>query len=183
MGGDTDDEGARPLDVQGLDASSTGFEFVDLGAVPEVAARLVAARQGIAERRLVDELVGELGLVDVRHNERRLLGRLVWSARGRRMIELRDGAWVPGPAAPAGIPQLAGRTLDDLASQAGELKAFDTSEDALFRAFLAELVGEGERAARIVAIVAGAAIALARRRGDLDYDRGGQARLGIDADG
>lgn len=163
--------------------AGSSFEALDLGLVPDAVGHIVRSRPGIAEKELVPLVAEELMLGELPANHRRLLGRLVWSARGRRLIELTDGAWTPGPVRDGVIPELDGWSLDTLARLAGEMKDLDTSEEAVFQAVLAELVGTDERAPRIVAICTGAAIALARRRGDLDFDRWGQASLDLDGDG
>ena len=158
------------------------FEVLDLGLVPDAAAHLVRARPGMPEKELVPLLATELMLGELPANYRRLLSRLVWSARGRRLIDLHDGSWVPGSATTGAIPELTGWSLDSLAELAGSLKEHDTSEDAVFRAVLGELAGPQERAPRIVATCVGVAIALARRRGDLHIDRWGQTSLALDSD-
>lgn len=159
------------------------FEALDLGLIPDAVSHIVRSRPGISEKDLVPLVAKELMLGPLPANYKRLLGRLVWSARGRGLIELNDGKWTPGSVRDGVIPELAGWSLDGLARLAGEMKDLDTAEEAVFQAVLAELVGPGERAPRIVAICAGAAIALARRRGDLDFDRWGQASLDLDGDG
>jgi len=164
------------------DRPASAFESLDLGLVPDAVAHLVRARPGVPEKDLVPLVAAELLLGDLPANYQRLLGRLVWSARGRRLIDLRDGVWVPGAGSGGVIAELAGWSLDSIAQLAGTLKDHDTSEDAVFRAVLGELVGPDERAPRMVATCAGAGIALARRRGDLDYDRWGQTSLALDSD-
>lgn len=178
--------GTAPAAPAAAPSASTGdspFEALDLGLVPDAVGHIVRSRPGIAERELVPLVAEELMLGELPRNYRRLLGRLVWSARGRRLIALEDGVWTPGPVRDGVVPELAGWSLDRLAQLAGEMKDLDTAEEAVFQAVLAELVGPGERAPRIVAICTGAAIALARRRGDLDFDRWGQASLDLDGDG
>lgn len=165
------------------DPRASAFELLDIGLVPDAVAHVVRARPGIAEKDLVGLVAAELMVSPLPANYQRLLGRLVWSARGRRLIELTDGVWAPGSATDGVIPELEGRTLDGLAALAGELKEHDTTEAAIFHAVMEELVGTDERVPRIVAVVVGVAIGLARRRGDLDYDRWGQASLGINTDG
>lgn len=164
-------------------STASPFEVLDLGLVPDAVGHIVRSRPGIAEKELVPLVAEELMLGELPANYRRLLGRLVWSARGRRLIELTDGVWAPGPARDGVVPELDRWSLDTLARLAGEMKELDTTEEAVFQAVLGELVGPGERAPRIVAICVGAAIALARRRGDLDFDRWGQASLDLDGDG
>lgn len=161
--------------------SATPFEALDLGLLPDAVAHLVRARGGVAEKELVSLVVAELMLGPLPDNYQRLLGKLVWSAKGRRLIELHDGFWVPGSAEDGVIAELEGRSLDGLATFAGELEEHDTSEEGIFQAVLAELVGEGERAPRIVATAVGAGISLARRRGDLDYNRWGQSSLALES--
>jgi hypothetical protein len=162
--------------------AASPFEALDLGLVPDAVAHIVRSRPGIPEKDLVPLVAKELMLGDLPPNYRRLLGRLVWSARGRRLIALTDGTWTPGTVRDGVIPELAGWSLDGLAGLAGEMKDLDTTEEAVFQAVLAELAGADERAPRIVAICAGAAIALARRRGDLDNGRWGQTSLDLDGD-
>lgn len=175
---------ARPWAPRPDDSrAASAFEALDLGPVPDAVARLVRSRPGIAERDLVPLVATELMLGDLPIDYRRLLGRLVWSARGRRLVDLRGGIWALGPATDGVIPELAGWSLNSLAQLAGEFKDRDTSDEAVFEAVLTELVGPGERAPRIVAICAGAAIALARRRGYLDFDRWGQGSFAFDSDG
>jgi hypothetical protein len=176
-------DGAAPRGDRPVAAGVSAFEALDLGLVPDAVAHLVRSRRGISEKELVPLLAAELLLGELPANYQRLLGRLVWSARGRRLIELRDGVWVPGTAREGVIPELSGWSLDGLARLAGELKDHDTSDEGVFQAVLASLVGPGERAPRIVAIVVGVAISLARRRGDLDFDRWGQTSLALDFDG
>ena len=165
------------------DGRGTPFELLDLGLLPDAIAHIVRVAAPVREGELVPRVRAELLLGEIPANYERLLGRFVWSAKGRRLIDLRDGAWVAGTAEPEPIAQLEGRSLDGLARMAGELAFEDeASEDGVFRAVLADLVGDGERAPRIVAIAAGAAIGLARRRGDLPHDRWGQQSLleGVD---
>lgn len=163
----------------------TAFEVLDLGLVPDAVAHLVRARGRVVERELVDLLAAELELGALAPEHHHLLGALVWSAKERRLIAPRDGWWVPGDAdadADAGVIEaLEGRCLDGLAVLAGELREHDTSDDAILGAVLDEVVGEGERAPRIVATAVGAGIALARRRGELDHDRWGQAHLELES--
>lgn len=162
--------------------SSTPFEELDLGSLPDAIAEVVRQRGSVPVDDLVDALRGELRLGELPRNHERLLGRMVWSAKGRGAIDLRDDRWIPGTAAPVKIPELEGRSLESLVALAHELRHRDTSEEALFRAMLDELAVSDGRSARIVAISAGAAIATARRRGLLPFDRGGQAHLMTDLD-
>lgn len=153
------------------------FEALDLGGVTAAAARLVRHVGSVPRDDLVPRLTRVLGLERLRTGEERLLGRLVFSAKGRRMIALEEGAWVPGPVAPGPIAELRGRSLDDLARLAADLADEDDSGGDLFPAVLAELTPADERAPRIVAVVAGAGIALARRRGLVADPRAGHRPL------
>lgn len=158
------------------------FEHVDLGRVTAEAAHLVIEEGPVPEHELVPALAARLGLGPLPRNHERLLGRICWSARGRGMIALTGEGWVPGETAPAPIEELDGLTLDRLATMAGELRDADTSPDGVFHALLADLVGEVERAPRIVASAVGVAINLARRRGELPGDRWGQQSLLAEVD-
>ena len=162
--------------------SPGSFEHVDLGRLTAEAAQLVIEERVVPERELVPRLAARLGLGPLPRNHERLLGRVCWSARGRGMIALTDEGWVRGDVPPGPIEELEGLSLDRLATMAGELAEADTSPDGVFHALLADLVGEGERAPRIVASVAGVAINLARRRGELAGDRWGQQSLLTGAD-
>lgn len=165
------------------DGGAPPFEDVDLGLLPDAIAHIVRLNAPVPQDELVHVVGKELLLGNLPANYERLLGRFVWSAKGRGLIDLREGSWVAGRAAAGTIPQLDGQSLDRLASMAGELREEDeASEDGVFRAMLADLAGPGERAPRIVAIAVGAAIGLARRRGDLPRDRWGQLSLPDGAD-
>lgn len=158
------------------------FEHADLGRLTAEAAQLVIEDGPVPERELVPALAARLGLGALPRNYERLLGRICWSARGRGMIALTEAGWVPGETAPAPIEELDGLSLDRLAAMAGELRDADTSPDGVFHALLADLVGEGERAPRIVASVVGVAINLARCRGELPGDRWGRHELLAEVD-
>lgn len=153
------------------------FENVDLGGVTAAAAGLIREAGSVPRDDLLPRLARALGLGRLRGGEERLLSRLVFSAKGRRMVELVDGSWRPGPVPPGPIAELEGRTLDDLARRAAELAHEEGPGERLFAAMLAELAGPGERAPRIVAVAVGAGIALARRRGLVADPRAGHQPL------
>lgn len=166
--------------ARGMGSGTSRFDLIDLGEVPARAAWLVRSRAWVSRAELTEMLLAELGLgtAQLTRAQERLLRRLVYSAKGRRMIVEVDDGWRPGPTPPSPIPELSGRTLDDLVAVAGGLGREHTAEE-VFPALLAELADDRDRAPRIVAVVAGTAIALARRRGDLDNPRRGhQAVVG-----
>lgn len=161
---------ARVAAVAGAAAptrAAARVERVDLGRVPVAAVACVRSRGGMAEGELTLALARELGVERLEPSERRLLEKLIWSARGRRMLVAEEGRLVPGPVAPAPIAELEGRSLDELARLAVVLAPDAEGDEELFEALL-ERLGEGAaRVPRIVAVAAGAGIALARRRGQL----------------
>lgn len=172
-----------PVAAEPAVGGASAFEAVDLGLLPDAVAHLVRSRGAVRQRDLAQLVRRELMLGPLPANYERLLNRLIWSAKGRRMIELREEAWVAGPIEEAIVPELEGWSLDALARLARDLRDHDTTEDGVFQAMIGELVGEGERAPRIVAIVVGVALGLARRRGYLAYGRWGQGSLLNEPDG
>lgn len=118
------------------------FEAVDLGEFPLRAGLIVAANEGIAHDDLVDSVAAALGAPDPPKNYRRLVGSLIWSAAGRKIIADDDGRWVRGTRPPAADRKLHGWSLQRIAQAARETAGEYSSEEEHFVA-MCELVNGG----------------------------------------
>jgi hypothetical protein len=136
-----------------------------LSRIPAQIATLVNELGGVPDDELVDRYQRRFR-IQVPSEERDLIRRFAWSAKGRRFIELdeEDSLWLPGAQSPAEVEQLDDWTINRIYERAAELlRAHPDNHDPFDQLVHEVYRSDGGRVPRLVMSLVGRILNRARR--------------------
>jgi hypothetical protein len=164
IGSEEDERGTAQTGGGGSD-SLTNFDDVPLAGIAEQIAVIVRERGGLADESLVREYTRRFGVHVESDEQRDLIRRFAWSAKGHRFIERdeENELWLPGAELPSTVGQLGGWTISKIRVRAREMLGQSPNTDP-FKDLVHEVYSSSSgRIPRLIMSLVGKIVAAARR--------------------